>query len=214
VFAVELLVREALTNAVMHGCHADPSKRVKCILRLRPGRLIIAVRDDGCGFDWITALEQEADLDACSGRGMLIYEQYADRIRFGRKGNSVVIVKLLDKDLTTMNETLVTWEDKKAVVQPAGDVVAATVPELRSAMKTVVAEGAHDMVVDLRNTRMVDSSGLGLFIAAHNSLEKVGGKLSVIGATADILSLFRTMRMHQRISVAVNDGSGEKGQIR
>lgn len=104
-----------------------------------------------------------------------------------------------------MNETLITWEDERAVLRPAGDVVAATVAELRSALKNVVVEGAHELVVDLVNTRMVDSSGLGLFIAAHNSLQKTGGKLSVIRATGDILNLFRTMRMHQRFRVSSDD---------
>jgi len=97
-FGVELLVREALNNAVLHGCDCDPSKQVKCILRLRRGRITIAVRDEGCGFDWVTSLQQGDDLDACSGRGMFIYKQYADRVRFGSRGNSVVLVKRLDKD--------------------------------------------------------------------------------------------------------------------
>lgn len=98
VFAAELLLREALNNAVLHGCRCNPSKSVSCVLRFRRGRLTIAVRDDGFGFDWQTAMEQGPDLDACSGRGMLIYEHYADRIRFGRQGNSVVMVKQLNED--------------------------------------------------------------------------------------------------------------------
>lgn len=95
-FAVELLVREALNNAVLHGCECDPSRQVQCRLRIRRGRLTIAVKDDGCGFDWRTATQQETDLDACSGRGMLIYQSYADRIRFGRRGNSVVLMKVIE----------------------------------------------------------------------------------------------------------------------
>ena len=54
-FAAELLVREALANAVAHGCHADPSKQVRCCLRLKDGRLLIAVEDYGCGFNWRAA---------------------------------------------------------------------------------------------------------------------------------------------------------------
>jgi anti-anti-sigma factor len=104
-----------------------------------------------------------------------------------------------------MNEMLIIHEDGKAVLRPAGDVVAATVPELRTAMKEAVGTGAQHMVVDLSNTRMVDSSGLGLLIAAHNSLQKTGARLSVIHATADILQLFRTMRIHQRFSVSSGD---------
>jgi len=51
-FAAELVVREALTNAVVHGCGRDPGKQVRCWLRLRGNCLFIAVADDGEGFDW------------------------------------------------------------------------------------------------------------------------------------------------------------------
>jgi anti-anti-sigma regulatory factor len=51
---------------------------------------------------------------------------------------------------------------------------------------------------------MVDSSGIGLLISAFNSLRKVGGHLAVIHASADILALFQSMRMHQHFSVSGN----------
>jgi anti-anti-sigma factor len=60
----------------------------------------------------------------------------------------------------------------------------------------------RDVVLDLRNTAMVDSSGLGLVIGTYNSLEKVGGRLTVIHASRDVLQLFQTMRMHQRFAIS------------
>ena len=101
--------------------------------------------------------------------------------------------------------TLVTREDNKAVVQPSGDtMVAATIPELRLKMRDIVGDGVRDLVIDLSGIRMVDSSGLGLLIAAHNSLSKVGGQLAVIHASNDLLELFRSMRMHQHFTVSGN----------
>jgi len=98
---------------------------------------------------------------------------------------------------------VVTREDNKAVVRPAGDdIVAASIPELRARMRGIVAEGIEELVIDLTDVRMVDSSGIGLLISAYNSLRKVGGRLAVIHASADILELFQTMRMHQHFSVS------------
>jgi anti-anti-sigma factor len=101
---------------------------------------------------------------------------------------------------------LITREDNnKAVLQPAGvEIVAAALPELRSKMREAVAEGVRDLVVDLTDVHMVDPSGIGLLISAHNSLRKVGGKLSVVHASPDILALFQAMRMHQHFSVSGN----------
>lgn len=101
--------------------------------------------------------------------------------------------------------TVITREDNKAVVQPAGDtIVAATIPELRSTMRGILEEGVRDLTIDLASVRMVDSSGLGLLIAAHNSLRKVGGRFAVIHACTDLLELFQSMRMHQHFSVTGN----------
>ncbi|MEI9974032.1 MAG: STAS domain-containing protein [Ignavibacteriota bacterium] len=96
-------------------------------------------------------------------------------------------------------------EDDRAVVYPSGDtIVAATIPELRVKMRGAVEDGVRDLTIDLAGVRMVDSSGLGLLIAAHNSLRKVGGQLAIIHASNDLLELFRSMRMHQHFTVSGN----------
>jgi anti-sigma regulatory factor (Ser/Thr protein kinase) len=95
-FVVELLTREALNNAALHGCRFDPSKQITYALRLRPGRVIIAVRDQGGGFDWRTACGQTPARDACCGRGMSILRQYASKLRFSRCGNSLVMIRFFD----------------------------------------------------------------------------------------------------------------------
>jgi anti-anti-sigma factor len=96
-----------------------------------------------------------------------------------------------------------------AVIQPDGDVVAASVPELRSKMRGAIAEGARQLTVDLINVAMIDSAGLGMLIAAHNSLTRVGGELRVTGASQDLLDLFIALRMHQHFSVS---GRGETSE--
>lgn len=92
-FAAELLVREALTNAVVHGCRADSGRQVHCALRLKGNRLFIVVEDDGEGFDWRSARSTRANIADCSGRGMQILHTYANRVRFNDKGNRVAMSK-------------------------------------------------------------------------------------------------------------------------
>lgn len=92
-FGAELLLREALTNAVRHGSHEDPAKQVRCCLRIKGGRLLIAVEDYGCGFDWRAAWNNHAASPDCSGRGVEILRKYASRVRYNNRGNAVTIVK-------------------------------------------------------------------------------------------------------------------------
>jgi anti-anti-sigma factor len=97
----------------------------------------------------------------------------------------------------------ITREDGKALIRPTEeDVVSAWVPEYRSKMRGALAEGAREVVLDLTNVQMVDSTGIGLLIAAHNSLRKLGGHLAVIHASEEIRNLFQSMRIHQHFSVS------------
>ena len=101
-----------------------------------------------------------------------------------------------------MTAKVISRTDAKAVVQPDGDVVAGAVAGLRSALRGMVAEGVREVVVDLSGVEMIDSSGIGLLISAHNSLSKLGGNLAVTHASGDILALFQAMRIHQHFSVS------------
>ena len=101
----------------------------------------------------------------------------------------------------TLN-TVITWKEGAAFVHPAGNVVAAQVPELRSALRQALAGGARELTIDFTNVEMVDSTGLGLLISAHNSISKIGGKLAVVHASREIIGLFRSMRIHQHFSVS------------
>jgi anti-sigma B factor antagonist len=100
---------------------------------------------------------------------------------------------------------VMTREDNKAVIRPAGDkIVAATIPELRLKMRGIVEDGVQELVIDLTDVHMVDSSGIGLLISAYNSMRKLGGRFAVIHASPELLELFQTMRMHQHFSVTGN----------
>jgi anti-anti-sigma factor len=101
-----------------------------------------------------------------------------------------------------MSEVTVIPEKDTATIRPDGDLVAARLPPLRSRLRQLAAEGVCHLTVDLSGTQMVDSAGIGLLIAAHNSMKRAGGELKVVHASPDIVSLFRTMRIHHHFAVS------------
>jgi len=92
-FPSELLLREALTNSVVHGASEDQGQRISCVLRAGKDRLLMAVKDRGKGFDWRAAFQRKPDLEDTHGRGIEILKRYADSVRFNSQGNSVTLVK-------------------------------------------------------------------------------------------------------------------------
>ena len=90
---MQLLLREALTNAVLHVLQTSPAGRVHCRVRRKGRRVAIGVRDQGYGFDWRAARSHVAGVSDCSGRGLDIFRSYATRVRFNNRGKAIIIIK-------------------------------------------------------------------------------------------------------------------------
>lgn len=88
-----------------------------------------------------------------------------------------------------------------ATICPQGNIVMETEQELREVLRSMVTRGVRTLTLDLRHVEMMDSSGLGLLIATHNSLARKGGELRVLEAGPDLLNLLQMMRLHQHFTV-------------
>jgi anti-anti-sigma factor len=89
----------------------------------------------------------------------------------------------------------------QAVITPPEPVTVAFARELRPQLRQLIADGVSQIVIDLSNVDLVDSSGIGLLIATHNSLTKAGGGLRVIGVSSDVEHLFKVMRLDRHFTV-------------
>jgi serine/threonine-protein kinase RsbW len=92
-FEVTLLAREALINAIMHGCGQDPAKEVLFTLTQEGDDLVMVVEDPGPGFDWRRQVHRLVDLAKENGRGMLIFRCYATDFTYNDKGNRLMLRK-------------------------------------------------------------------------------------------------------------------------
>ena len=61
-------------------------------------------------------------------------------------------------------------KEEQCLVVMRGDLTAPLIPDLQAALKNNVQQGANEVVFDLANTVMLDSSGIGLLVATCNSL--------------------------------------------
>jgi len=91
-FGIELGLREALENAVVHGNQEDPKTKVYIRCRCQPGKEIsIVVTDQGKGFDFekIAGNGITSDPAAEHGRGIQLMKAYMDDVHFERGGSEV-----------------------------------------------------------------------------------------------------------------------------
>ena len=92
-FKIELILRELLNNAVIHGCRNDASRFVRLDLGIRDGTLDVEVLDDGPGFNWQKAMDSTYSPTATSGRGLCLLKLHSSSIAFNPKGNSVRVCR-------------------------------------------------------------------------------------------------------------------------
>ena len=93
---VELALREALTNAIIHGNLRSLRKRVtvRCYCQPDCGMLLV-VEDEGSGFNpkKIPGPTRGRNIYSSHGRGIYLMRKVMDEVRFQRSGSRVVLKK-------------------------------------------------------------------------------------------------------------------------
>jgi serine/threonine-protein kinase RsbW len=81
---VEIALREALANAIIHGNHENPGKHVHVRCRCEPSEISLAIKDEGSGFDVDTIADPTAPEHHGSihGRGIYLMKALMDEVRF------------------------------------------------------------------------------------------------------------------------------------
>lgn len=97
-FAVNLVMREGLTNAVIHGNKKDVTKDVRLSLKIVDEiSICMEIEDQGNGFDWRKHKGSTFPLAAEHGRGIPIMGTYFTRYAYNEKGN----ILFLQMDFTS-----------------------------------------------------------------------------------------------------------------
>lgn len=91
-FEIEMALREALANAIVHGCKADPALKIECsVTGDRAQGIQIVVRDPGNGFDpkSIPSPTDDSNLHSDHGRGILLISKLMDEVKHEQNGTVI-----------------------------------------------------------------------------------------------------------------------------
>lgn len=109
--SISTAVRELLMNAIEHGCHSDPGKKVSLSYVRMARSIVFYIRDPGEGFS-IEDLPHAAVSNSPEqpfehtevrnqmgirpgGFGILLTKNFADELVYSEKGNEVILIKYL-----------------------------------------------------------------------------------------------------------------------
>ena len=91
-FGMELVARECLNTAVLHGNGRDVRKSIDLAVTVGRRWIRLQVADEGPGFPWRRRDRSVVPGESAThGRGLTIMTQYSDRIRYNRAGNQITL---------------------------------------------------------------------------------------------------------------------------
>jgi serine/threonine-protein kinase RsbW len=95
-YSVNLALCEAIINAMKHGNHGDPDKKVRVSAKISSRQVEIVVEDEGAGFDrdMVEDPRRAENLHKTHGRGILLIEASMDKVQWTRGGRRLKMVRL------------------------------------------------------------------------------------------------------------------------
>ncbi|HEX3184906.1 MAG TPA: ATP-binding protein [Pyrinomonadaceae bacterium] len=98
-FGIDMAVREAVTNAVVHGNRKDENKTVDVTLKSSPDAVEISVHDQGAGFnpEDVPDPTAEENILKASGRGIFFMRSFMDEVNWLIRPGGGTTVRMLKR---------------------------------------------------------------------------------------------------------------------
>ena len=98
-FGIEMALREAVTNAMVHGNQEDESKSVEVIFNCHDNELEIEVRDQGEGSDPAKVPDptNAENLLKTSGRGIFLMRTFMDEVEWLNRPEGGTAVRMMKR---------------------------------------------------------------------------------------------------------------------
>lgn len=98
-FGIDMAVREAVTNAVVHGNEQDEQKAVELTLKSSPEAVEITVHDQGQGFnpEEVPDPTESENILKTSGRGIFFMRTFMDEVTWSIRPGGGTTVRMLKR---------------------------------------------------------------------------------------------------------------------
>ena len=98
-FGIDMAIREAVTNAVLHGNRQDENKSVDIVLKSSPDAVEISVHDQGSGFNPEDVPDPTANENILktSGRGIFFMRTFMDEVNWLIRPEGGTTVRMLKR---------------------------------------------------------------------------------------------------------------------
>lgn len=83
------------------------------------------------------------------------------------------------------------FSKRLVVLSISGRITAATAPEIKNQISSLISSGHIDLVLDLSKTTFIDSSGLSAIVSGLKRVREADGSLKLACLQGDVQSIFK-----------------------
>jgi anti-sigma B factor antagonist len=88
------------------------------------------------------------------------------------------------------------------IAAASGEIDVATAPGLRERLVSLIADGAHRVVVDLEDVDFIDSTGLGVLVGAVRRARGADGDVRLVCTNSRLLKIFEVTGLDEVFVIA------------
>ena len=92
-------------------------------------------------------------------------------------------------------------EENQVFLEIDQNIVSATAKDIKAKLKEAIPSEEGTLVLDLRRVEQVDSIGVGVLIAAFNSLKREGKGFKLVNVDDNLYNLFQVMRLNKHFEI-------------
>lgn len=197
IFIIDFTMRELLNNAVEHGNGMDFEKQVSYIIEYSKDMFEIKVFDEGKGFELPKIITNSSMV---RGRGLFAISAMGVNLNvengYVLGGINFLYTKVIDERVMELIN-IEFKENTTAICHINTNLVASNIKELVQHIKTTLEnrDDYTNVEIDLSKTKRIDSTGITFIIGIHKVLVARHKKISITGASDEIVMLFKIMKL-------------------
>ena len=90
---IELVVGEAVNNAIIHGNGGNEKKMVTVVAENNCDGIQLTIADEGNGFDYNNLADPTLpeNIESPTGRGVFLIKQLADEVEYLNNGSTIIV---------------------------------------------------------------------------------------------------------------------------
>ena len=93
-------------------------------------------------------------------------------------------------------------KNTKKTVKPGKELLESNIEDFKGKLSKALDQGISELSIDMKGVKNIDASGLGILIAANNSLDQTGGQLNLTNVPENIENIMQLLGLDKYLNVS------------